>query len=176
MTLPIRELERSVCVGAEKARAETERVATYSGAIRADIGTACKVAFKTIGLKWLLAGLVRHQEQLISAYQQCDFTRCNDEDLADLATSLEKLVQKERAVLAKANTLGAEIRVWWGASLRQMTEQVEHLDSIAESLRLECDPGASALMGMAVKEFATQEAARISTKSTTGPRWLERER
>ena len=164
MALPIRELGRSVCVGAEKARTETERVARYSGASRADVMTVCKVAVGTIGLKWLLGGLVRHQEKLISLYQGCDFTHYRDQDLADLASSLSKIVEKERAVINRANTLGAEIRVWWDASLRQLSQQVEYLDSIAESLHLECDPEASLLLAMAVEQFSANGVEQLAIK------------
>jgi hypothetical protein len=162
MALPIRELERSVCVSAEKARAETERVVSYSVTKRADMATVCKVAVRTVGLKWLLSGLVRHQEKLISACQQADFTRFSDEDLADLASSLQRMVAKERGLLAKANTLGAEIRGWWGESLLQLSQQVEHMDSIAESLHLECDPEASLLLAMAVEQFSSEEVAQVA--------------
>jgi hypothetical protein len=164
IALPIRELEQSVCVDAEKARTETERVARYSGASRADVVTVCKVAVATIGLKWLLGGLVRHQQKLIGIYQRCDFTRYRDQDLAELASSLYRIVEKERAVLAVANTLGAEIRIWWDASLRQLSQQVEHLDSIAESLHVECDPEASLLLAMAVEQFSTSEVEQVAIR------------
>ena len=154
MALPIRELERSVCVDAEKARAETERVATYSGSRRADAGTALKVMCATLGLKWLLSGLVRSQDKLLSVYRGYDFNRCSPEQLTEVATSLGRIVNKERDILARANTLGAEIRVWWDTSLRRLAEQVDHLDSIAESLHLAADPDGTQLLALAAEQFA----------------------
>jgi len=57
MALPIRELERTVCYEAEKARAETDRVAMYSIESRPVVRTALAVMFKTATLKWHLIGL-----------------------------------------------------------------------------------------------------------------------
>ena len=154
LTLPIRELEQSVRNEAEKAQAETECVAMHSSAPRADFGTVCKVAARTLALKWLLSSLVRTQEKLISAYVKQDFTQCSDDTLRETAASLDRIVEKERAILNRANMLGAEIRVWWNASLVKLAEQVEHLDSIAESLHLECDDEASSLLAIAAEQFA----------------------
>jgi len=164
MALPIRELEQSVRVGAEKAQAETELVATYSAATRASMGNFARVVLRTVGLKVMLAGLVRHQEKLISSYQQLDFTKCCDEDLSELAVSLDGIVEKERAILAKANTLGSEIRVWWETSLLQLAKQAEHLDSIAESLHAECDDEAASLLVFAAEEFTTNEAEQLAMR------------
>jgi hypothetical protein len=164
IALPIRELEQSVRVGAEKAQAETELVATYSNAARASMGNFARVVFRTVGLKLMLAGLVRHQEKLISSYQQFDFTGCSDEGLSELAVSLDKIVEKERAILSKAKTLGSEIRVWWEASLLQLEKQAEHLDSIAESLHAECDDEASSLLVFAAEQFTMNEASQLAMK------------
>jgi hypothetical protein len=156
MALPIRELEQSVAMGAEKARAETECVAAHSKASRADLGTACKVAAGTIVLKWLFAALVRSQGKLISAYVEHDFSHYRREDLAQLSSSLDEIVAKDRAILDKVYILGAEIRVWWNASITKLEDQAEHLDSISESLRLAADAEGTALMAMAVEEFVMQ--------------------
>jgi hypothetical protein len=164
MALPIRELEHSVIVEAEEARAKTECVATYSKAKIANLGTACRVAAGTIGLKWLFGSLVRQQQRLIAGYQAFDFAHCSDEVLADLTNSLDGIVERDRALLEKANSLGTEIRVWWGASLRQLAEQAEHLDSIAQSLHLECEPEASLLLAMAVEQFSAEEVAQLAMK------------
>jgi hypothetical protein len=154
LALPIRDLERSVCIGAEKARAETERVLTYSGTRPADFGTALKVATTTLVLKLLLGQLVRAQSRLISAYARADLNHFRSQDLAELATTLDKIISKDHELLTKANALGAEIRVWWSASLARLAEQVEHLDSIAESLHLAVDSEASALLALAAGELA----------------------
>jgi hypothetical protein len=67
---------------------------------------------------------------------------------------LDKIISKDHELLTKANALGAEIRVWWSASLARLAEQVEHLDSIAESLHLAVDSEASALLALAAGELA----------------------
>jgi hypothetical protein len=158
MTLPICELERSVYVGAEKAQAETERVVRYSGATRADVLTACKVLAATVCLKWLFSGLVRSQDKLIHMYQTGDLTQLSDEQVLGLTRSLRVIANRDREVLAKASTLGVGTRVWWDASLRRIAQQSEHLDSIAESLEVDCDPEASLLLAMALDRFTARDA------------------
>lgn len=158
MALPIRELERSVSINAEKARAETERVATYSGSPRPSMGTICKIAVTSVMLKWLFNTLVKTQDKLIKLYQETDVTHVSDESLTELARNLRRIVEEDREILAKANALGAEVRVMWDASLRRIADQVEHLDSIAEALEVECDPEASLLLAMVADQFAIQDA------------------
>jgi hypothetical protein len=164
MTFPICELERSVSMGAEKARAEAERVASYSGTVRPSLLITVKLAATTFVLKRMLGSLAWQQSKLIKLYQRCDFTRYSDEEIANKAAALDKIITKERDVLSLANTLGAEIRIWWGASLRQLAEQIEHLDSIAESLHLESDREASLLLGMAVEQFSVAEVKQLALK------------
>ena len=156
MALPISELEQSVYVGAEKARAETERVVRYSGASHADVWTACKVLAATVCLKWLFSGLVRSQDKLIRLYQTGNLAQLSDEQVLSLSRSLREIAGRDREILAKANTLGAETRVWWDASLRRIAQQSEHLDSIAESLEVDCDPEASLLLAMALDRFTAK--------------------
>lgn len=158
MTLPICELERSVYLEAEKARAQTERVVRYSGASRADFLTACKVFTATIGLKLLFSGLVRSQDKLIRLHQTGSLAHVSDEQVLGLARRLREIAKRNRDVLAKASKLGAEIRVWWDASLRRMEQQSEHLESIAESLEVDCDPESSLLLAMALDRFTALAA------------------
>jgi hypothetical protein len=153
LAIPFRELERSVFVNAEKARSQAERVVRYSVSVHADLATTCKVALGVVCLKWLLGGLVRHQSKLISEYQDFDFNHCTDNQLIELATSLEEIIRNERAMLTKANSLGSEVRVWWGESLLRLSEQVDHLESIADSLRVASSDEASTLLAMAVEQF-----------------------
>jgi hypothetical protein len=154
MTLPIRELERSVRVEAEKAQAGADCVVKHSRAPRADIKAACRVAGATLALKFLLSGLVHTQNKFISVLLERDFTQCRREDLTELASSLDEIVERERAILTKANTVGTEIRVWWNASLCKLSDQAEHLDSIAESLHLAADPELTHLLAMATEQVA----------------------
>jgi hypothetical protein len=156
IAFPVRELELSVCVETDKARAETECVAFYSQAraIRPGIGMTFKLACAATILKFMLRSLARHQRMLIRAYQGMDFTRFSDQDVLTLATSLDKIVENGRTVVAKLRTFGPRGQALWGSTLPQLAEQIEHLDSISESLHLAADPEGTALMAMAVEEFS----------------------
>jgi len=156
MALPIRELELSVCVGTDKARAEMECVAFYSQAraIRPSIGVTFKLACTAAFMKLLLTSLARHQRLLISAYQKIDFTRYSNEEILRAAASLERIVEKGQPIVAKLGALGPRAQKWWGSSLFQLSEQLDHFESIANSLRVAADPEASLLMGLAVQQMA----------------------
>ena len=157
MALPIRELEQSVSIGAKKAKAETERVVRYSEAPRADISTAVKLLAASVCLKWLFSALVRSQDRLIRIHQLSDLTQMSDEQMIQLARRLREFADTDRELVSKASRLGAETRVWWDASLHRIAEQAEHLDSLAESLELECDPEASTLLGMVLDQFTAKD-------------------
>ena len=154
MAVPILELERSVRTEAEKARLQTQRVLAYSTDTHANISTFLGVVAATFIVKFLLWTLVRQQSKLIRYCQDADFTKVGNEDLAKLAHCFDKIIAKERDVLAKASQLGVEIRVWWERSLSQLSEQVEHLNSIAQSLHLECDQETSLLLAITAEEFS----------------------
>jgi len=158
MALPIRELELSVCIETEKARAETECVVIYSRAraIRPSVRTTFKLGVTAAMLKFMFSSLARSQRKLISAYQEVNFTGLSDEEIVRMASSLDKIVEKERHVLALAKTLG-RAQTWWAASLRELSEQVEHMASISESLRVEGDTEASTLLAMALDQFTAKE-------------------
>lgn len=158
MALPIRELELSVCVGTEKARAETECVVFYSKA-RADrpssIALTVKLGFYVSLLRFLLASLARSQRTLIRLYQKADFSRYSNEEIVRVAKSLDRIVERGRPILGKLHILGPRAHALLGAAvLAQLAEQLEHLDSIAESLHVAADEGATALMAIAVEEFS----------------------
>lgn len=157
MALPIRELELSVCVGTEKARAETDCVVFYSQA-RADrpsISLTVKLAFYVALLKWLLNSLARSQRMLIRLYQAADFSRYSNEEIMRVAKHLDGIVERGRPILGKLRTLGPRASALLGtAVLVQLAEQLEHLDSIAESLHVAVDEETTALMAMAVEEFS----------------------
>lgn len=154
MTLPIRELERSVQAEADRAQAGADCVVKHSRAPRADLKATCRVAGATLGLRFLLGGLVRTQDKFISVLVERDFNQWRSQDMAELASSIDGIVSRDRALLEKANTLGAEIRVWWNASLRKLSYQADHLDSIAESLHLAADPETTQLLAMATEQVA----------------------
>src|SRR5205809_2708515 len=95
MTLPVRELELSVRVGTDKARAETECVVFYARAraTSPSIGVTLKLGFTAALLAVMLRSLVRHQRKLIRAYQETDFTCFRSEELVRVADSLEKITE-----------------------------------------------------------------------------------
>jgi hypothetical protein len=162
MAMPILELQRSVRVDAEKARRQTQRVVEYSKGARADVLTLFRVFATTFVLKLMLWTLVRQQSKLIRSCLNADFTKVSNEDLEKLARCFDKIIAKERDVLSKTSQLGAEIRVWWEKSLSQLNEQIEHLDSIAQSLHVECDQESSLLLAITAEEFAKPKKHALS--------------
>lgn len=156
MALPIRELELSVCVGTDKARAETECVAFYSRArvITPSISLTIKLSVTAALLQFLLRRLVASQRMLIKAYQRIDFTHCTDEEIARIAKSLDGVVERGQSILTKLDSLGPRAHAWFGLVMSHLGQQLEHLDSIAESLHLAMDDEGTALLAMAVEEFS----------------------
>ncbi len=150
LALPICELMPMV----GEAKARTKGVVVCSRAERADTRTAWRVARKTIGLKFELADLARRQEQLITKLVESQFSSAPVEVIRDVAVSVDALVASEKDLLRSTKELGTEIRVWWNASLLKLTNQIEHLDSISESLHLECDEQAPILMAAAIEQFS----------------------
>lgn len=157
MALPIRELELSVRVGTEKARAEAECVVFYAHA-RADrpsFAVNVKYGFYTTMLKWLLWSLVRSQKAIIRLYQKTDFAHYTREEIVRVARSLDGIVERGRPILGQLKALGPRMHSWVGPSvLLQLEQQLEHMDSIAESLHLAADDEGTALLAMAVAEFS----------------------
>lgn len=156
LALPIRELERSVSLEAEKARADTECVAKCSKSSRPDLRIGVKIAWKTLRLAIRFAVLVDRQDKFIALLVGQDLNTSDRKALAQLASFLEGLARKEREILDDAADLGAEIRLWWAPSLRKLTRQVDHIDSIIESLCVAVDPESTALLAFAVEQLAAQ--------------------
>ena len=155
MTLPIRELELSVRVGTDKARAEAECVVFYSQARAVEpVRMTLKFGVTALFLKFLLASLARHQRMLIRALQDMDLSICKSEELIKLADSLEKITERGRPIMSKLGQFGPRAHKLWHPSLSQLDEQFDHFDSIATSLRVAADPEASMLMGMAAEQMA----------------------
>lgn len=156
MALPIRELELSVRVSTEKARAETECVVFYAHAraARPTFTVNMKYGFYTTVLKWLLHSLVRSQKAIIRLYQRTDFTHYTTEEILRIAKSLDGVVERGRPILYQLRALGPRMHAWLGPTvLAQLEQQLEHMDSIAESLHLAADDEGTALMAMAIEEF-----------------------
>jgi hypothetical protein len=155
MTLPIRELELSVSVGTEKARAETECVVFYSEARSVDpLRMTVKLGFTALVLKFMLSSLARHQRALIRAYQQIDFGNYSADELIKWAEPLQKLAERGRPVLRQLEPFGPRGQKLWGSVLSDLSEQLDHFESIAQSLRSAADPETSLLMGIAVRHMA----------------------
>jgi hypothetical protein len=148
MTFPICELEQSVRVEAQLAHAATEVVAQCANSVM--------IVAKTAQLRGRYAHLVKKQETLIKALVTHDFTACSTKMMSEMAASLDDLVKDERDMLVDAARLHPGIRRWWQSSLLTLSEQVEHLDSIAESLRMETDPEAMALLSLALEQVAVR--------------------
>ena len=156
IALPIRELELSVRVRTDKARAEAECVVFYrdARAMSPSIGMTLKYGLNASILRFLLWGLAHNQKLLIRAYQRIDFAQCNNDELLKCAESLEKIAELGWCTLAKIEPLGPRAQRLIGPSVTQIAEQLHHFDSIAASLRSAADPETSLLLGLAVQQMA----------------------
>jgi hypothetical protein len=149
LALPISELTPVVFDAKER----TKCVVACSRAAVADFTVTCQILTKTVVLRTKFSRLVTRQAKLLRALVERDFNSFPAEELLVLATSIDGLVADERELLKLAGELGSEIRVWWNTSLVMLSEQVEHLDSISESLHLAADPEGTHLLALAVEEF-----------------------
>jgi len=153
LALPISELGPVVV----KAKAETKRVVSYSKSETAKLSFG--LAWETFSGVWHLrkrfSRLVEKQSILIEQLVERDLSLTSEAELADLAGRIENLLADERSILDLAGQLGAEIRVWWTSSLLKMAQQVEYLQSIADSLRISADDEVSTLLAMAAGQFAS---------------------
>jgi hypothetical protein len=150
LALPISELEPVVV----QARAETERVVLWSKSAVAGFAGACQIYVKAFALRKKFAHLVVLQTSLLRSLVEKDFLKTPTAELQSLAASLGRIIADEREILDEAQSLGSEIRFLWNPSLRKLSEQVEHLDSIAESLYMEVKPEGSLLLAVAAGQFA----------------------
>jgi hypothetical protein len=107
-----------------------------------------------MGLKFVLTTVAKSQTKLITSLTDYDFNACDAASLEDLAKSIDKLVSDERDALDQISQLGYELRAFW--PLDTLQTQVEHLDSIAESLHVAADPAGMALLAFAVEQVAVK--------------------
>ncbi len=161
LVLPISELQPVV----DQAKLKTECVVVRSRSERANVAGVSVIAVETLFLKFTFGSVVRLQKRAISGLVQRDFSAMSGQEIKSLADSIDRLVAEERELLRKAYGLGSEIRVWWNTSLVRLAAQVEHLDSIAESLHLECDDEASALLGLAADSFVKSKPFEMQSGS-----------
>jgi hypothetical protein len=150
LELPITDL--SPLVG--KAKDGTRLVKECSYAEEASLQAVWRIALGTIAVKRRLSQLTAKQHSFLAALTSIDFTHCTDDQLKELASAIQGIVADERAIVNDARTLGSEVRLWWQNSLHTLLEQAEHLDSIAESLWLECDTEAPLLLSMTAMQVA----------------------
>lgn len=158
LALPINALLPAV----DEANTKTKQVVVCSRAETNDKLIVLRIAWKTLNLRRRFASLAYRQTQLINILVQRDFSTFEVNDLKEVAGLIDRLVAGERDTLQQAHELGAEIRAWWHSSLVKLADQVEHLDSIAESLHVASDREASVLMGMAVERFTAKEKALVA--------------
>jgi hypothetical protein len=149
MTLPIRELESCV---RDKALPKAASVAEYSKSKGDGFATVCKIAVLTIGLKLVFGFMVRRQGKIISRLVEHDFNSCSGAFIGEMAKAIDELVKEERSLLGHASEVGYELRAFW--PLGTLEAQVEHLDSIAESLYLASDPECVSLLSLAAEQMA----------------------
>ena len=163
MTLPIQELELSVRVGTDRARAEAECVAFYSDARGVEpVRMTVKYGFTALLLKFMLTSLARHQRLLIRAYQGINFNQFSGSELVKWAESLDKIVDRGRPTLDKLEKFGPRTQKLWGNVLSDLSEQLDHLGSIALSLRSAANPEVTLLMAAAVDHMAASNVASMA--------------
>lgn len=139
----------------QETRKETGRVIEHS---RKQAPRGSDVLYIVRGIfsirrKW--GRLVSDQSKSIQVLTAFDFTKKAINEIEELAESIESVVKCGRELLAETNGLGAEIRFWWRRPMQEFAEQIEHLDSIAESLRLECEPDVVMLLASAISNIAS---------------------
>jgi len=150
-TIPIDELEQSVHL----ACVETECVAsrsTQQEAVNFDV--VWQIIRKTVHLKFKFADLVRMEQRLINGLIERDFSEWSTNELTELATKIDAIVDGQREILRDVNRLGSITRFWWGKSVIKLADQAEHLESIAASLRMSADSDCEELLAFAVAEIA----------------------
>jgi len=153
IALPISALE-PIRLESREAQAETECVVVCSTKEDPDTATVWHIARKTFALKWRFARLTARQDKLIAWLSTTDFSQAPASDLTELAGKLDELIETEHQILSLAHSLGSEIRAWWTKSLALLADQVEHLESIAESLHVAADAESTSLLAVALEQIA----------------------
>ncbi len=161
LAIPISELTPVVV----EAKAETRRVVCYSKAdtSKLNFGVAWDTLRWTLRARRRFATIVMKQDRLIGQFVERDFSQTPAAELHNLAVSVTELLNDERNLLSEAGKLGSEIRVWWSTSLLKLADQIEHLDSIAESLHAASDQEITALLAMSV-DVAMHDAEVLAIK------------
>lgn len=138
---------------AREASQETRSVLARSkSAENVDLSLLFQAAYQTFVLKFKLHKLVTRQQAVIENLVNTDFTAPPKEKIRNIVARIDELVCYEREVLDDSQKLGMVTRFLWNESLIKLGNQVEHLDSISESLHLALDDKTTALMVMALEE------------------------
>ena len=107
-----------------------------------------------IALKFMLGSLSRHQRLLIRAYQDTNFNRFSGDEIVKWAERLEKIVCRGRPTIEKLEKFGPKTKKLWGNVLSDLAEQLDHMESIANSLRCAINPEVALSMAAAVDHMA----------------------
>jgi hypothetical protein len=138
---------------AREARLETRCVVARSKSPdRVNLGLLIQAAYRTFSLKFKLRVLASRQQTVIEKLASANFSSCPKEEIRDIVDRIDELIRYERGVLEDSQKLGMVTRFLWNASLIKLGSQVEHLDSISESLHVALDDRTTALMAMALEE------------------------
>jgi hypothetical protein len=105
---------------------------------------------QTLKLRRKFGHLVSQQSKLLENFATLDYSERSVENLVEGATLLDDLIGHEREAIELAESLSVTIRYWWKDSLKEMTAQVDHLESISESFHAACDPEVRALLASSV--------------------------
>ncbi|HXB72541.1 MAG TPA: hypothetical protein VNY05_30165 [Candidatus Acidoferrales bacterium] len=151
-------------------REETRGVIGYSRVQVPSVSDVLNIAYRTLKMRKKWQRLVTRQSATLQMLMTMDFTKGGSSRLKEIAESIEGAVTSGRELLAEANQLGAEIRFWWRSPLRQFAQQIEHFDSIAESLRLECEPEVTMLLARAASHIVAEPRSKSSPENTPGAR------
>jgi hypothetical protein len=147
----------SLIVEAEKVQADTNSLVSVSKAAVANFGLAWKVFKKTLSLRHQFALIVEKQGRELAKLAERDFSEVDPAMLESWASQIDDLIAHEREILSDTASLDVQIRAWWESSLTKLADQVEHLDSISESLHVAADPETTALMAMAIDQLVTEK-------------------
>lgn len=101
-----------------------------------------------------LVHLAASQDRWIATGTEQDFSKYQPEDLARMAPKVDDMVKILRELLRLTSTLDPLTRFAWRRPLRKLAQQVDHIESIAESLHLACDPEATQLLALAAGRIA----------------------
>jgi hypothetical protein len=139
---------------ATTARSETKRVVARSKSSEfVDIFRLSRAAYETLVLRYKFIHLANCQQNVIGKLVAADFTATDKSKIKSIAGLIDELVNYEREFLSDSKKLGMVTKFLWSKPLLRLHDQVEHLDSISESLHLELDEGTKALMAMALEEI-----------------------